>query len=111
MEIKKLYMTCAETLLRESSGRNVPNMTKEEIEKTLCDYLGCTKVLWIPEGIYNDETNGHIDNICNSDYKKNLIYSNSNPNFNKIIKNDSDSFKIDLQEIIKEVENDNSNKI
>ena len=58
-------MTCAETLLRPESGRNVPNMTKEEIEKTLCDYLGCTKVLWVPEGIYNDETNGHIDNICN----------------------------------------------
>ena len=58
-------MACAETLLRPESGRNVPNMTKEEIEKTLCDYLGCTKVLWIPEGIYNDETNGHIDNICN----------------------------------------------
>ena len=58
-------MTCAETLLREESGRNVPNMTKEEIEKTLCDYLGCSKVLWVPEGIYNDETNGHIDNICN----------------------------------------------
>lgn len=58
-------LTCEETLLRPESGRNVPNMTKEEIEKTLCDYLGCTKVLWIPEGIYNDETNGHIDNICN----------------------------------------------
>ena len=58
-------LTCEETLLRESSGRNVPNMTKKEIEKTLCDYLGCTKVLWVPEGIYNDETNGHIDNICN----------------------------------------------
>ena len=58
-------LTCAETLLRPESGRNVPNMTKEEIEKTLCDYLGCTKVLWVPEGIYNDETNGHIDNICN----------------------------------------------
>lgn len=58
-------LTCEETLLRPESGRNVPYMTKKEIEKTLCDYLGCTKVLWIPEGIYNDETNGHIDNICN----------------------------------------------
>jgi len=58
-------LTCAETLLEPESGRNVPNMTKEEIEKILCDYLGCTKVLWIPKGIYNDETNGHIDNICN----------------------------------------------
>ena len=47
-----------------SEGRN-PNMTKEEIEKVLCDYLNVEKVLWIPRGIYNDETNGHVDNMCN----------------------------------------------
>jgi agmatine deiminase len=40
-------------------------MTKEEIGKVLCDYLNCEKVLWIPRGIYNDETNGHVDNMCN----------------------------------------------
>lgn len=55
-------MATEETLL--SAGRN-SHMTKEEIEKTLCEYLNCTKMLWIPRGIYNDETNGHIDNICN----------------------------------------------
>ncbi len=46
-----------------SEGRN-SHMTKEEIEKTLCDYLNVEKVLWVKEGIYNDETNGHVDNIC-----------------------------------------------
>lgn len=46
-------------------GLKMKKISKEEIEKTLCDYLGCSKVLWVPEGIYNDETNGHIDNICN----------------------------------------------
>lgn len=55
-------MVTEECLLSE--GRN-PHMTKEEIEKKLCDYLGCEKVLWIKEGIYNDETNGHVDNMCN----------------------------------------------
>jgi len=55
-------MVTAETLLSE--GRN-SHLTKEEIEKTLCEYLNCTKVLWVPRGIYNDETNGHIDNMCN----------------------------------------------
>ena len=55
-------MTTAECLL--SAGRN-SNMTKEEIGKTLCDYLGCEKVLWLPAGIYNDETTGHVDNMCN----------------------------------------------
>ncbi len=46
-----------------SEGRN-SHMSKEEIEQTLCDYLNVEKVLWVKEGIYNDETNGHVDNIC-----------------------------------------------
>lgn len=45
-----------------SEGRN-PNLGREEIEAVLCEYLGCEKVIWIPSGIYNDETNGHVDNI------------------------------------------------
>ena len=55
-------ITTEECLLSE--GRN-SHLTKEEIEKVLCQYLNVSKVLWIPNGIYNDETNGHVDNICN----------------------------------------------
>ncbi len=55
-------MVTEECLL--SKGRN-PHLSKKQIEKKLCDYLGCQKVLWIPRGIYNDETNGHVDNMCN----------------------------------------------
>lgn len=54
-------ITTEECLL--SPGRN-PGMTKAEIEKKLKDYLGAKKVIWLPYGIYNDETNGHVDNIC-----------------------------------------------
>ncbi|SFB69516.1 agmatine deiminase [Butyrivibrio sp. YAB3001] len=46
-----------------SEGRN-PSMTKAEIEETLKKYLGAEKVLWLPKGIYNDETNEHVDNVC-----------------------------------------------
>ena len=46
-----------------SPGRN-PSMTKAEIEQTLCRYLGGEKVIWLPRGIYNDETNEHVDNVC-----------------------------------------------
>lgn len=46
-----------------SEGRN-SHMTKEQIEDTLRYYLHVDKIVWIPEGIYNDETNGHVDNIC-----------------------------------------------
>ena len=46
-----------------SGGRN-PELTKDEIEKKLCAYLGAKKVIWLERGIYNDETNEHVDNIC-----------------------------------------------
>lgn len=49
-----------ECLLHES--RN-PELSKAQIEEQLKVYLGAEKVLWIPEGIYLDETNGHVDNI------------------------------------------------
>lgn len=43
-----------------SAGRN-PDLTKTQIEQVLCDYLGVSKVIWLPRGIYNDETNEHVD--------------------------------------------------
>ena len=46
-----------------SKGRN-PELSKGEIEQRLKEYLGAEKIIWLPEGIYQDETNGHIDNIC-----------------------------------------------
>lgn len=46
-----------------SEGRN-PKMTKDEIESKLKDYLNVDKVIWLENGIYNDETNEHVDNIC-----------------------------------------------
>lgn len=46
-----------------SKGRN-PNLAKAEIEEKLKGYLGAEKVLWLPRGIYMDETNEHVDNVC-----------------------------------------------
>jgi len=54
-----LYTT-EECLLSES--RN-PHLSKQEIEEKLGEYLGIEKVIWLKRGIYNDETNGHVDNI------------------------------------------------
>lgn len=47
-----------------SAGRN-PELTKDQIEDNLKKYLNVEKVVWLKRGIYNDETNGHVDNICN----------------------------------------------
>ena len=46
-----------------SPGRN-PDLSREEIEGALKESLGCTKILWLPRGIYNDETDEHVDNVC-----------------------------------------------
>ncbi len=46
-----------------SKGRN-PKLSKAQIEDKLKEYLGAEKIIWLPCGIYNDETNEHVDNIC-----------------------------------------------
>ncbi|MDD6396520.1 MAG: agmatine deiminase [Firmicutes bacterium] len=46
-----------------SKGRN-PDMSKQEIEHMLCEYLNCEKVLWLKDGIDPNETNGHIDDVA-----------------------------------------------
>ena len=54
-------MTTEECLL--SPGRN-PDMSKEEIETGLCDYLGVEKVVWLGRGFDPDETTGHVDDVA-----------------------------------------------
>ena len=58
---KGTVITTEECLL--SRGRN-PGLSKADIEGKLKEFLGAEKVIWLPYGIYNDETNGHVDNIC-----------------------------------------------
>ncbi|MEA5152284.1 MAG: agmatine deiminase [Oscillospiraceae bacterium] len=46
-----------------SEGRN-PHMSREEIERTLRDYLNVEKIIWIKDGIDPDETTGHVDDVA-----------------------------------------------
>lgn len=46
-----------------SGGRN-PSLSKAQISEKLKAYLGAEKIIWLPRGIYNDETNEHVDNVC-----------------------------------------------
>ncbi|WP_230399152.1 agmatine deiminase [Novisyntrophococcus fermenticellae] len=46
-----------------SAGRN-PSLSREEIEEQLKRYLGAAKIIWLKSGIYQDETNEHVDNVC-----------------------------------------------
>ncbi|MFP1727516.1 agmatine deiminase [Lonsdalea quercina] len=54
-------LTTAECLL--NPNRN-PHLDKAQIEQLLTDYLGVSAFIWLESGVYNDETDGHIDNMC-----------------------------------------------
>lgn len=46
-----------------SPNRN-PHLTKPQIEAGLRDYLGVAKVIWLPGGLEDDVTDGHVDNVA-----------------------------------------------
>ena len=46
-----------------NSDRN-PELDALQIETHLADYLGVRKIIWLERGVYNDETEGHIDNLA-----------------------------------------------
>ncbi len=54
-------LTTEECLLHPN--RN-PGLSRREIESRLEEYLGVEKVLWIPRGVFGDETDGHVDNLA-----------------------------------------------
>jgi agmatine deiminase len=54
-------MSTEECLL--NTNRN-PQLSREEIEKALLEYLGATQIIWLGQGVYNDETDGHVDNLA-----------------------------------------------
>ena len=41
-----------------------PNLTEHEIEEHLSWSLGIKKLIWLGDGLVNDHTDGHIDNIA-----------------------------------------------
>jgi agmatine deiminase len=55
-----LLLTTEACLLNKN--RN-PDLTKEQIEQNLRDYLGVHTILWLGDGIVGDDTDGHIDDL------------------------------------------------
>lgn len=41
-----------------------PSLSKEQIEQHLKDYTGTSVVIWLGDGVINDETDGHVDNLA-----------------------------------------------
>ena len=46
-----------------NSNRN-PSLSREGIEARLRAYLGVKRVIWLGNGVLNDETDGHVDNLA-----------------------------------------------
>jgi agmatine deiminase len=44
-------------------GRN-SNLSLSQIEEIFTNYLGVTNFIWLERGLYIEENNGHIDNMC-----------------------------------------------
>ncbi len=58
----------AGTLLTSEScllnkNRN-PNLSRNEIEQRLRDFLGADEILWLGDGIEGDDTDGHVDDLA-----------------------------------------------
>lgn len=54
-------LTTKECLLNKN--RN-PNLSMAQIEEQLKSYLGIKKIIWLNQGLYGDETDGHVDNVA-----------------------------------------------
>jgi agmatine deiminase len=46
-----------------NNNRN-PNLSRDEIEQRLRDYLAVRDILWLGDGIAGDDTDGHIDDLA-----------------------------------------------
>ncbi|MCZ8283246.1 MAG: agmatine deiminase [Aquidulcibacter sp.] len=46
-----------------NKNRN-PDLTRGEIETALKNYLGVEAIIWLDRGVYQDETDGHADNLA-----------------------------------------------
>src|SRR5688572_26222891 len=58
---KGLVLTTRSCLL--NPNRN-PELSQQDIEQRLRDWLGIREVLWLGDGIEGDDTDGHIDDIA-----------------------------------------------
>lgn len=84
---KGSLITTEECLLNKN--RN-PNLSKQQIENKLKNYLGVNNIIWLKQGIIGDHTDGHVDEIARFVNENTIICAyeenKNDPNF-EILKN------------------------
>jgi len=69
---KGTLLTTEQCVLNENRNKG---MTKEKMEQVFSDYLGATNVIWLKNGLVNDHTDGHIDNIARFVNPTTIVYA------------------------------------
>ncbi len=41
-----------------------PDLSRQQIETALCDFTGSKQVIWLGQGLLDDDTDGHVDNLA-----------------------------------------------
>jgi agmatine deiminase len=57
-------ITTEQCLLSKKKYIRNPGKSRREIEQVIKKYLGITNIIWLNEGLFGDDTHGHIDNVC-----------------------------------------------
>jgi agmatine deiminase len=65
-------LTTEQCLLNKN--RN-PELSKEQIETYLAQYIGATNVIWLKSGIEGDDTDGHVDDFARFVSKNTVVCS------------------------------------
>jgi len=58
-----MLLTTEDCLLSPVQARN-PELSREQVEARLREFLGVRKVVWLKRGIAGDDTHGHVDDIA-----------------------------------------------
>ncbi|MDF2610963.1 MAG: aguA [Lachnospiraceae bacterium] len=81
-------LTTEQCLLNKN--RN-PHLTREQIEEEVKQQIAVSKIIWLKQGLFGDETDGHIDNVaCFAKPGVILIqtcYDKEDPNYEITIEN------------------------
>ncbi|MFZ5391428.1 MAG: agmatine deiminase family protein [Patescibacteria group bacterium] len=83
-----LALTTEECLL--NPNRN-PHLSKQQTEELLKNYLGVNKIIWLKQGLINDHTDGHIDEIARFVNTNTVLVAwtddQNNPNYERLSEN------------------------